>query len=242
MRGRPPTELDPADSPTGAIVQIEDERDSLAREALDLIGEAFPPNERQPLHQIGMEIAERRLGLLTSYDFHLLAMPSETGRALAVAAGVYLGGVNAGFVTYLAVRPEQRGHQLGRGMRMRLVELFHEDARRAGWEELHWVVGEVRLDSPWLARLVRDRQVIPFDLDYLHPGVTAGEDSERWVLYRQPVGDPRQELPAGEVRQLLYAIWRRAYRVRWPLEYEAFRAMLQELEERSLVGAHRGVN
>ena len=221
-----------------SIVEVEDESDPVAREALALIRDAFPPHERQPLDQIAMEITEKRLGLLTSIDFHLFAAVSGSGRAQAVSAGVYLRGINAGFVTYLAVRPGQRGQQLGRRIRVRLVEAFRADAHAAGLDDLAWVVGEVRLHNPWLQRLVRDRAAIPFDLAYLHPGVRPDEEGEAWVLYRQPVGDARAELPADEVRKLLYAIWRRAYRVRWPLQRPGFLAMLAELEGRPVVGAH----
>lgn len=239
------SDLRPTPGPEGGtheeIVEVDDERHELARQALDLIGESFAPSERQPLDQIGMEIAEKRLGLLTSYDFHLFAAVTETGTVAAVATGVYLGGVNAGFVTYLAVRPEYRSRELGRRMRVTLVEAFRADARALDWGELAWVVGEVRFESPWLQRLVRERAAIPFDLTYYHPGVNPGEAGEHWILYRQPVGDARPSLPAQEVAQLLYAIWRRAYRVRWPLQLEAFRAMLQDLEGRALVGPHPGV-
>jgi GNAT superfamily N-acetyltransferase len=220
------------------IIEVEDEREPVAREALELIREAFPPHERQPLDQIAMEVAEKRLGLLTFYDFHLLSALSGEGQTMAISAGVYLGGVNAGFVTYLAVRPGNRGKHLGRRMRVRLVEAFRADARAAGFDDLAWVVGEVRLENPWLRRLVRERAAIPFDLTYLHPGVDPGEEGEDWVLYRQPIGDERVELPVVEVRRLLYAIWRRAYRVRWPLERPGFRAMLEEMEDRSTLGAH----
>jgi ribosomal protein S18 acetylase RimI-like enzyme len=223
------------------IVEILDEREPLARKALALIAEVFPPNQRQPLEQIAMEVAEKRLGLLNLYDFHLLAAVSAAGEPLGVVAGVYLGGVNAGFVTYLAVRPEARSRQLGRRLRVRLVEAFRSDARQMEWDDLAWVVGEVRRESPWLARLVRDRAVVPFDLTYYHPGIEPGEVDEDWVLYRQPVGDAREKLPVGEVRQLVYAIWRRAYRVRWPLQQPGFQAMLAELDGRSIVGAHPDV-
>jgi GNAT superfamily N-acetyltransferase len=227
--------------PRDRIVEILDEREPLARTALALIAEVFPPAQRQPLEQIAMEIAEKRLGLLTLYDFHLFAAVSGAGEPLGVVAGVYLGGVNAGFITYLAVRPEARSRQLGRRLRVRLVEAFRSDARQLEWDDLAWVVGEVRMESPWLARLVRDRAVIPFDLTYYHPGLEPGDADERWVLYRQPVGDARESLPVSEVRQLVYAIWRRAYRVRWPLQRSGFQAMMAEMEDRVLVGAHPDV-
>lgn len=218
------------------VVRVEDERSALASDALQLIGTSFAPTDRQPLDQIAMEIAERRLGLLTSYDFHLFAAVDHEERVQGVSAGVYLGGVNAGFVTYLAVRPEARARQLGRRLRIRLVDAFRADAKQVEWEELAWVVGEVRRESPWLQRLVRERAAVPFDLRYYHPGASVEDPGENWVLYRQPVGDPREELPVGEVRQLLYAIWRRAYRVRWPLQLAGFEVMLEQLEGRESVG------
>jgi ribosomal protein S18 acetylase RimI-like enzyme len=223
------------------IVEILDEREPLARTALGLIAEVFPPNQRQPLEQIAMEIAEKRLGLLTSTTSTSSPRSPRPASRWAWLPGVYLGGVNAGFVTYLAVRPEARSRRLGRRLRVRLVEAFRSDARQMEWDDLAWVVGEVRRESPWLARLVRDRAVVPFDLTYYHPGIEPGESDEDWVLYRQPVGDVREKLPVGEVRQLIYAIWRRAYRVRWPLQQPGFQAMLAELEGRSMVGAHPGV-
>ncbi len=212
------------------IVEIDDERGLLAEQALELIGESFAPADRQPLNDIALEIAEKRLGLLTSYDFHLFAARGEDERVIAVAAGVYLQGVNAGFVTYLAVKSEHRARNLGRQIRAELLDALRADARRGGWQELDWVIGEVRHGSPWLARLLRERSAIAFPLHYYHPGILPGHDTGDWVLYRQPVGDFSDPLPPDQVKQLLYAIWRRAYRVRYPLEHEGFQAMLRELD------------
>ena len=223
------------------IVEVDDERGPIASQALGLIQRAFPPRERQPIEQIAMEIGEKRLALLTSYDFHLFAALTPDEQVMAVASGVYLGGVNAGFVTYLAVEPEFRGRELGRTLRMTLVEAFRRDATALDWPDLAAVVGEVRLESPWLGRLVRDRGVLPLDLQYYHPGEDPSGSPSPWVLYRQPVADHRPALPVGEVRQLLYAIWRRAYRVRWPLEREGFHRMLNDLEGRTHVGPHPAV-
>jgi hypothetical protein len=40
------------------------------------------------------------------------------------------------------------------------------------------------------------------------------------------------------VRRILYTVYRRAYRVRYPLEHAGFRNMLAQLEGREFVGAH----
>ena len=226
------------EDPRSRVVELGDERTPMAQQALELIAESFDPHERHSLSALRTELTEKRLGLLVPYDYHLLVMLGEQGEVVATIAGVYLAGLNAGFITYLAVRPELRGKRLGRQIRGGLVEIFREDARRNGREELAWVLGEVRTDSPWLRALVRGGQAIPFDLTYYHPGMEPGESPDRYVLYRQPVGDPRPELPAAEVRQIVYSIWRRAYRVGYPVYREAFRAMLAELEGEETVGVH----
>ncbi|HEX6132656.1 MAG TPA: GNAT family N-acetyltransferase [Longimicrobiales bacterium] len=220
------------------IVEIRDEREPLADEALAVIAEMFGPHERQPLAELRSEIAERRLGMLSGYNFHLLtALYEEEETAAGTIVGLYLDGVNAGFITYLAVRRRYRGRRLARVLRPQLIEVFRGDARRAGYDDLAWVLGEVRADSPWLRRLVRTRGAIPFDLEYYHPGMSLG-DAQRYILYRQPIADHRVELPVELVRRTLYAVYRRGYRVRYPLTREIFGAMLEQLEDREVVGVH----
>ncbi len=235
--GPPPRRSENLD--VARIVEITDERGPIADAALGLIEAAFEPPDRQPVSELRSEVAEKRLQLLTAYDFHLLTALDAASRPIGTIAGVYLAGVNAGFVTYLTVLEAHRGRRIARQLRRRLVETFRTNARQAGHEELNWVLGEVRADNSWLRGLVRHRGAIPFDLGYFHPGMIPGVPHDRYVLYRQPVGDARVELPASLVRRILFVIYRRAYRVRYPLEREAFRAMLAQLEDREMVGMHR---
>jgi GNAT superfamily N-acetyltransferase len=223
--------------PSGTVVEeILDERDPRAEEALRLIAGAFQRPERQPLSELRSEIAEKRLGLLAAMDFHLLVAAGEDGGVQGTVAGMYLEGVNAGYITYLAVAPRFQGRRLAPRLREALVERFRLDARNAGFDELAWVLGEVKGDSPWLARLLRERGAVAFDLPYRHPGVTRDGEPDGHVLYRQPVGDRREELPAQLVRRILYAIYRRGYRIPYPLDSHGFRAMLDDLEDRYTVG------
>lgn len=220
------------------IAEIGDERDPLAAAALGVLEDVFAVADRQPSAELRSEIAERRLGMLTGSSFHLLAaVAPEDPTPAGVIVGLYLDTVNAGLILYLAVRPEYRGRRIARMLRPRLIEVFRENARNAGGVDLAWILGEVRADSPWLRRLVRTRGAIPFDLDYLHPGMSPG-GAERYVLYRQPVADARRELPAQLVRRILYAIYRRGYRVRYPLQRAGFKYMLHQLEGRHTVGVH----
>lgn len=219
-----------------ALEEILDERDPRAEAALGLIAGAFQRPERQPLSELRSEIAEKRLGLLAAMDFHLLVAVGEDGKVQGTVAGMYLEGVNAGYITYLAVDPRFQGRRLAPRLREALVDRFRQDAWNAGFDELAWVLGEVMGDSPWLERLLRTRGAVAFDLQYCHPGVTRDGNPDGHVLYRQPVGDRREELPAQLVRRILYAIYRRGYRIPYPLDAPGFQAMLDDLENRSTVG------
>lgn len=219
------------------IVELTDERDPSTASALGLIEETFDRRDRQPVEELSSEIAEKRLQLTSSKEFHLLAALDAAGRVGGTISGIYLDGVNAGFVAYLAVRPESRRSGIGRRLRTALVERFRADAARSGFDDLAWVLGEVRLSSPWLRRLVRWRGAVPFDITYYHPGVTP-PDVPKHALYRQPVADDREVVSADLVRRLIYAIYHRAFRVRYPLMHTGFQQMVRELEDRSEVGMH----
>jgi GNAT superfamily N-acetyltransferase len=220
------------------IVEIRDERQPLADAALAVIADMFAAHERQPISELRSELTERRLGVLSGYNFHLLTALYEGDESPAgTIAGLYLDGVNAGFITYLAVRRQHRGRRIARLLRPELIEVFRADARREEYDDLAWVLGEVRAESPWLRRLVRTRGAIPFDLEYFHPGLSLA-DRNRYILYRQPIGDHRRELPVELVRRTLFSIYRGGYRVRYPLNRDIFSDMLEQLEGREYVGVH----
>ena len=216
------------------VVMVDDERTPLATEALELISVAI--GDVQPVNDLLSEVEERRRGMPSGGDYHLLAMVDDAGRAAAAAAGIYLEGVNAGFITYLAVREDQRRRRLGRELRAHLVEALREEARRKRGEDLAWVVGEVRRESPWLRTLVSQGRAIPFDLRYFHPWMPRRAE-RTYVLYREPVTDTRAELPSPEVAALLRAIWLRAYHYRHASQSDTFRYMLSQIEGRPTVGA-----
>ena len=218
------------------VVRVDDERTPLARAAIELLQASI--GDVQPSDDLLSEVEECRRGFPSGGNYHLLAAVDEDERPAAVAAGVYLEAVRAGFITYLAVRPEMRNRQLGTRLRAELLECFREDARARG-EELAWSVGEVRRESAWLRSLVQGGGVIPFDLGYFHPWMPLRAEG-RYVLYREPAADTRAEIPAREVARLLFAIWRRAYRIRYPLQSETFCHMLRALEMRDRVGPHPG--
>ncbi len=215
------------------VVVVDDERTPLATEALELISVAI--GDVQPVNDLLSEVEERRRGMPSGGDYHLLAMVGPDGRAAAAAAGIYLEGVNAGFVTYLAVRPDLRGQLLGRGLRGHLVESIRAEARRKNGADPAWLVGEVRRGSPWLQTLVGAGRVIPFGFPYFHPWMPRRSEG-RYVLYREPMADARAELPAEEVVRLVYAIWRRAYRIRFPLQSETFCYMIDRVKASGTIG------
>ncbi|MET0398770.1 MAG: GNAT family N-acetyltransferase [Longimicrobiaceae bacterium] len=216
-------------------VEVDDERSPLARATLELIHEAI--GDVQPTADLLTELEEHRRGLPSGGCYHLLALLNPEGEPVAAASGVYIEASNAGFVTYLAVRADQRRRRLGRKLRDYLIEAFRAEALRTRGERLAFTVGEVRHASPWLRTLVREGQVIPFDFGYFHPWMPLRSEG-RYVLYREPDGDARRTLPADEVLRLVYGIWRRAYRIRYPTQSETFCYMLRQLEAQGTVGFH----
>ena len=74
-------------------------------------------------------------------------------------------------------------------------------------------------------------------MTYYHPGVEP-PDRPIHALYRQPLADDRVELPSVQVARILYAVYRRGYRVRYPLMHAGFRAMLDDLADRPIIGLH----
>ena len=111
------------------VVEVRDERTQLARDAIELLQAAI--GDVQPAADLLSEIEECRRGLPSGGDYHLLVALDDDGEPAAAAAGVYLEAVNAGFITYLAVRPDVRNQQLGRKLRAHLLECFHHDANRS---------------------------------------------------------------------------------------------------------------
>lgn len=225
-------------APSIEVIEVTDEREPATEAALKLFEAAFDPQDRQPLFELRSEIEEKRRRLLTTTEYHLLAA-LDGDRVAGAISGVYLEGINAGFIYYLVVAAEYRGRSVGRQVRARLVETFRADAARAEYDDLAWVIGEVHWDNPWLRGLVRRRGAIPFDLTYFHPGMDLG-DARRYVLYRQPVADHRPTLPAQEVARVLYQVYRRAYRVGYPLHRPAFIAMYNDIMARGQIGMHPG--
>lgn len=215
------------------VVHLKDERAPLARSAFELIKSCVW--EVQPMADLLAEMEEGRRGLATGGDYHVVALVGADGVPVAAATGAFLEAVNAGYIAYLAVAEEYRNARLGREIRRHLVEAFRTDAQRLHGGEPAFVVGEVRRENRWLETLVDKGRAITFDLPYFHPWMPMKQEGV-YVLYREPLGDPRPELPSREVVALLYAIWRRAYRISYPTQSETFCYMLDKVESKDMIG------
>jgi GNAT superfamily N-acetyltransferase len=222
------------------IAELSDERSAEAAAALALIERTFAARDRHAPQELRSELEEKRLELVPRNRPHLFAALAD-GEVVGAIYGVYMAGPNCGFVAYVAVEPEHRGGGVARRLRAELAERFRGDARAVGHDELGWVVGEVKRSSPWLTELVRRRGAIPLDLEYFHPGMAPGDGREPYSLYLEPVGDIRRELPVLLVQRIIFAVYRVAYRVRHPLMRPGFRAMVEALDGRAVVGPHREV-
>jgi len=180
-------------------------------------------------------LAERNAGLWTDIAWHLF-VAEQDGRVIGMGSGTYLGNVNIGFIGYLGVAAKARGLSLGTKLRARLRAAFVRDARRVRAGGLGAILGEVRVDNPWLAHLIKDPRILALDFVYRQPGLRPGKHPVSLVLYYETLRGKVPRLPARLVRRLLYTIWRRAYRIDRPLARPTLRRILDSLAQRRWIG------
>lgn len=223
--------------PRTRIREITDPADPALRPAYALLAGTFGREERVALRDWRRSLAERSQGLLTDTAWHLL-VAERRGVVVGLASGTYLGNVNLGVIGYLASTPLVRSQGLGARLRAHLRRRFERDAVRIGRRKLDGVIGEVSAGNPWLRSLARRDEVLVLDFPYFQPRLHHDHLPAPFLLYYESLGHHRQRLGVGELRRILYAVWRRVYRVSRPLDRPAFRAMLRALAHRRTVGRH----
>lgn len=208
--------------------------DPALAQAHRLLAAALPPHEVVPRREWREALAERSAGVWSDLRWHLL-VAERMGRVLGMTSGTFLGSVEVGMIGYLALDPVLRGRGIGARLRTRLRSRFERDAAEFRGRPLAAVVGEVDPDNPWLHYLMSRRGALALDLPYCQPPLRTGEPPHPLVLYYQPLHGRPRSLPVAEVRRLLFAIWRRLYRVARPLQHPVFRRMLRSLQGRTRV-------
>ncbi len=200
-----------------------------------LLARVFPRAELLPVREWRYVLRERQAQVWSDLTWHLV-LAEWNGRAVGAASGNYLGSLNVGIVGYVAVAPGRRSRGLGPRLRRRLADLFMADARQIRGRALEALVGEVHADNPWLRHLVRREGAVALDFPYRQPALGRSQEAVPLALYYQSLRGQRRSLPASLVRRLLYALWRRAYRVPRPLADPEFRRMLRTIARRRTVG------
>ncbi|HSE66238.1 MAG TPA: GNAT family N-acetyltransferase [Gemmatimonadales bacterium] len=215
-------------------------RDPAFRPAHRLLAASLPAGEVVSIREWRHTLAERSAGVWTDQCWHLL-VAERGGRVLGMTSGTYLGSHNVGMIGYLVLHPSLRKQGIGPRLRNRLRTCFERDARATRGEPLTAIVGEVDAANPWLLNLMRRAGALALDFPYYQPSLRAEDPPSPLVLYYQPLTRPRRFLPVDEVRRLIYAIWRRLYRIAKPLQRPAFRLMLRSLRGRRRVAGRAGI-
>jgi GNAT superfamily N-acetyltransferase len=208
------------------------------RPAHRLLQASLPPGEVVALQDWRLSLAERAADLWSDQRWHLL-VGLRRGRVVGMVSGSYLGSLNLGMIGYLAIHDSVRGEGLGPKLRNRLRARFERDAAQVRGRQLDALVGEVEPDNPWLRHLIRRLGAIALDLPYFQPSLHHADAPSALILYLQPLTAQRRSLPVAEVRVLLYAIWRRLYRIARPMQHREFRLMLRALTGRRRIGNRR---
>lgn len=216
------------------IEKVDSVRSPLFHASFALYRRVFPKDEQMPKRYFYEHLVEEKLGLSRPFHFHYF-VGIKGDRVLGFGCCTYLALVNMGFIDYLAVDSGAKGQGVGTLLRGQLVEVLREDARKHGLEDLTAVLGETREESPWLRRL-QGQGAFALDIDYLQPPLEDHKNPVPLVLYVQPVAKPFDSLTSDEVRQVLYTLYRRLYRIPYPLQDPNFRYMLKQLNRRQKVG------
>ncbi len=217
------------------IREVTDPTDPAATDAYALLTKTFHRGERVARRDWTSTMREQKQGLHTDVFWHLLVAERGT-KVIGFASGTFLGNVNLGVIGYLAIARNARAGGLGSRLRTTLRRRFMRDAQRINARELDGVIGEVSGGNPWLRALSRRPGVVLLDLPYYQPKLREDDEPSPFVLYYEAVGRPVKRFKVAELRRILYAMWRRAYRIARPLDRPAFRRMLAYLSLRRSVG------
>ena len=221
-----------------SIREITDPTDPAVRRAYALLKQTFDRGERVALREwIGsLEESSHRLAADTAW--HLLVAEQGT-QVVGLASGTYLGNVNIGVIGYLAMVPEVRSRGIGSRLRARLRARFTRDAQRLARRPLDAIIGEVSSTNRWLRSLASRPEVLVLDFPYFQPRLSEDDEPSPYILYYESLTGPRDRLAVGELRRILYTVWRRVYRIARPMERPAFRLMLRALAKRRTVGRYK---
>ncbi len=219
------------------IREVVDPADPAIAKAYRLLSRTFEPGERVDRREWIGSLQEGADRVLSDLAWHLIIAEDAEHDVLGLVSGTYLGNVNVGVIGYLAISSEARARGLGSRMRGRLRRAFERDAARIAEAPLAAIVGEVSPSNPWLRKLATREGVLLLDLPYHQPRLREGDLPSPFTLYYEGIERPRSRLAVSELRRILYAIWRRIYRIPRPLERPAFRLMMQALEGRRTIGA-----
>ena len=226
-----------AKKPAIRIREITDPEDPTLKSAYALLSQSFPRQERVSINEWRATLVERAGRVWTDFSWHLV-VAQNGNRVLGLATGTFLGSVNVGIIGYLAIAPGQRSGGLGTRLRARLRDRFQADARRLNGRALAGVLGEVSTDNPWLKRLARNPRVLVLDVPYWQPSLHSEDEPSPFALYYEAIGRNPRWVSASELRKILYAIWRHAYRVSRPLDRDVFQQIIAYLKNRRRIGPH----
>jgi GNAT superfamily N-acetyltransferase len=227
-----------AAKPRTRVRELLDQSDPALKQAYALMRQSFARTERIRLSEWRASLREKASDVWTDQSWHLV-IAEQDGRVVGLTSGSYLGNVNLGIVGYLAIEPAARSRGIGTRLRARLRTLFERDALRIAKRPLEGIVGEVSESNPWLRSLARRKNVLVLDFPYCQPRLYDTDQPSQFLLYYESLQRQRDRLPVGELRGILYTIWRRIYRVSRPLDRAAFRAMLRHLETRRSIGRRK---
>ncbi len=217
------------------IREITDAKDPALTAAYALLKRNFHADERVAISEWRSSLREKADRVHSDLAWHLL-VAEQDGVVVGLNSGTYIGSINLGMIGYLAIAAGARSNGLGSRLRSRLRTRFERDALTLRGEPLGGIMGEVSLTNPWLRSLARRPHVLVLDFPYYQPSLAPGDAPSPFVLYLEQLQHVRTRVPTTELRRILFAVWRRVYRIVRPLDRPAFRAMMRNIDTRRTIG------
>jgi len=177
----------------------------------------FPLGERESRTAVRHWLHRKARNSLYPNDYHVLvATTRDNRRIVAFAFFHYLADINAGFLGYMAVRPEFRNRGIGSWLFGQVKQRLALDAAERGLDVPDGVFMELEVPTAMPAvdarlRFWRDLNTLPLQIGWRYPRLQRRSEPATMYLAFSPMRTTARRIPTQRVRKAVVSIYRSVY-------------------------------